>query len=131
VTKIIHCSGTRKRSVARATLKPGKGKVRVNKVPIDIYNSEILKLKIKEPLILAEDTIKEINIDVNVRGGGVNSQAEAVRLAIARCLAKYDKKLENVFLSYDRHLLIADVRRKEVCKPNDSKARKKRQSSKR
>lgn len=131
MTKIIHCSGTRKRSVARATLKPGKGKVRVNKVPIDIYNSEILKLKIKEPLILAEDTIKEINIDVNVRGGGVNSQAEAVRLAIARCLAKYDKKLENVFLSYDRHLLIADVRRKEVCKPNDSKARKKRQSSKR
>ena len=98
---------------------------------IDFFGSQILRLKVKEPLILAQNIAKEVNIDVDVKGGGLNSQAEAARLAIARCLAKYDKKLENVFLAYDRHLLIADVRRKEVCKPNDSKARKKRQSSKR
>ena len=87
------------------------------------------RLKLREPLILAESVSDEVNININVKGGGAISQTEAARLALSRALVKYNKKLEKVFLDYDRHLLIADVRRKEPCKPNISKARAKRQKS--
>ncbi len=82
-----------------------------------------------EPLLLAEKTANDVDINVVTEGGGVAGQTEAARLAIARALAQYDKKLEKVFLSYDRHLLVADIRRKETRKPNDSKARAARQKS--
>ena len=127
--KTIHCSGKRKRAVARATLKPGKGKVVINNKPIDIYGSDFRRLKVKEPIILAGDTAKKVDISVKVNGGGISAQADAVRLAIAKTLAQFSKPLEKVFLNYDRHLLVADVRRKEVYKPNDSKARAKRHKS--
>ncbi len=128
--KIIHTSGKRKRSVARATLREGNGKIRVNGLLIDCYNPKIAMMRIKEPLILAAGTVKNLNIDVNVVGGGFMSQAGAVRLAIGRALVLHDKKLEKVFLDYDRQLLVADVRRKETHKPNrHGKARAKRQKS--
>jgi len=88
--------------------------------------------RIMEPLQIAGDEItKKVKIDVRVKGGGIMSQAEASRLAIARALVAYtkNKELEKEFLSYDRHLIVADTRHKEACKPNDSKARKKRQKS--
>jgi len=129
LSKIIHTSGKRKRSVARATLKPGTGLVRINKKPLDIYQPKMARLKLREPLILAGNISHEINVSINVKGGGIMSQTEAARLALSRALVKYHKKLEKVFLDYDRHLLIADVRRKESCKPNISKARAKRQKS--
>jgi len=78
------------------------------------------------------EMVEKMNFDVNVKGGGWQSQTEAIRLAIARALVAHTKsdKLRKDFLSYDRHLLIADTRRKEVTKPNDSgKARKKRAKS--
>ncbi len=129
-TKIIHTSGKRKSAIARATLKPGKGKVRVNNTFLDNYTNTILKLKIQEPLILAGDILKEIDINVKVTGGGINGQAEAARLAIGRALAQYDKKLEKEFEKYDRRLIVADVRRKESRKPGrHSKARAKTQKS--
>jgi small subunit ribosomal protein S9 len=130
MVKIIHCSGKRKSAVARATIKPGKGRVRVNNKMVDTIHPKIAKLKIKEPLILAGNVASTVDISVNVSGGGFISQAEAARLAIARSLVKYDKKLEKNFLNYDRQLLVADVRRKEPHKPNTSKsARAKRQKS--
>ena len=128
--KIIHCSGKRKRAVARATLKSGTGKLKVNNKSIEIITPKTAMLKIQEPLIIAEDTAAGVDISVTIKGGGYNSQAEAARLAIARALVRYDKKLEKDFLDYDRQLLVADVRRKEVHKPNTSKsARAKRQKS--
>ena len=127
--KTIITSGKRKRAIARAKLSEGSGQVRVNSFLLDNYEPEIYKLKIQEPLILAGDVAKKVNISVRVQGGGVASQADAVRLSIGRALAKYSSKLEKVFLSYDRQLLVADVRRKEAAKPNDSKARAKRQKS--
>ena len=128
--KPIHTSGKRKSAVARATLKKGSGKVRINNFDINTYEPEMYQLRIKEPLLLAEDDAKKIDIDVNVFGGGFSSQAEASRLAIARALAQYNPQLEKVFDDYDRHLLIADVRRKEPRKPNrHGKARAKRQKS--
>ena len=128
-SKVIHAQGKRKRAIARATLSPGVGKVTVNGVLLDNLTPELVRLKIQEPLILAGSMSKKFNIKVNVNGGGVNGQADAIRLAIARCLVGHDESLKKAFTEYDRLLLVADVRRKEVCKPNDSKARAKRQKS--
>ena len=86
--------------------------------------------KVSEPVILAGDVATKANVRINVHGGGVSSQAEACRLALARALVEFDKKLEKTFLEYDRQLLVADVRRKETRKPNThGKARSKRQKS--
>jgi len=128
--KIIHCAGKRKSAIAKATLKPGTGKVRINNKMLDTVEPKIVRARIQEPLLLAEDIVSGIDINVRVTGGGYMAQSEAARLAIARALAKHSKKLEKIFLNYDRHLLVADVRRKEPHKPNTSKsARAKRQKS--
>ena len=127
--KVIQTTGKRKTSVARATLKQGKGIVRVNSVLLDNYNNLFARTRLMKPLIIAGEVSQKVDINVNVNGGGWHSQAEASRLAVAKALAEFDKKLRKVYLDYDRHLLIADIRRKEQRKPNDSKARKSRQTS--
>jgi len=127
--KAIQTQGKRKRAVARAKLVPGKGKVTVNGQLLSNFGTDILRLRISEPLVLAGDVAKKITVDVDIRGGGINGQADAARLAIARALVQHDNKLKKAFDEYDRLLLVADVRRKEACKPNDSKARAKRQKS--
>ena len=118
--KNIHASGKRKMAIARATLRQGNGLVRVNSIPIDFIEPKISRLKLREPLILAGDVANKVDIDVNVTGGGTTSQAEASRLAIAKALVNFTKndKLKEVFLDYDRNLIVADVRRKEPAKPN-------------
>jgi small subunit ribosomal protein S9 len=129
--KII-VSGKRKRSVARAVICKGDGKVSINKIPYE-FLPKLRKLMIDEPLRIAEKILGKIdyNISVGVRGGGKESGIEAARLAIARALveASKSKDLRKAFLDYDRNLLVADTRRKETYKPGDSKARKKRQKS--
>ena len=116
----INTSGKRKRAVARATLKQGNGLVTINCVPIDFVEPKMSRLKAMEPLILAGDVSGKVDINVSVRGGGISSQAEASRLAIAKALVDFAKndKLKETFLAYDRNLLVADVRRKEPAKPN-------------
>ena len=127
--KVIHTSGKRKTAIARVALKPGKGVVRINGKLLETYSPAMLRMKIMEPLLLAEAVAQKVDISISVNGGGINGQTEAARLAIGRALVKFDEKLEGVFLKYDRQLLVADIRRKEVYKPNDSKARAKRQKS--
>jgi len=130
--KIITAAGKRKRAVARATIRPGTGVVRINNMSLDYYQPKLSRLKLREPLIIAGDLINKVNIDVNVRGGGMTSQADASRLAIAKGLVEFSKndKLKEEFLNYDRNLLVADVRRKEPSKPNrHGQARAKRQKS--
>jgi len=128
--KIIHVSGTRKTARARATLKPGAGIVRINSQLLDTLPDNIFKAKIQEPLLIAGETAKKVNISINIKGGGPNSQAEAARLALAKALSTFDKKLHKAFLNYDRALLVADVRCKETHKPNrHGRARAKRQKS--
>ena len=128
--KLIHQSGTRKKAVARATLTEGAGIVRINSQLLSSLPQTLFKSKIEEPLLLAGDSAKQVNIEVVVNGGGLNGQAEAARIAIAKTLANFDKKLKSIYLTYDRALLVADVRRKETHKPNcHGKARAKRQKS--
>ena len=130
---IIQATGKRKKAIARATAKSGNGKIFINDKSLEIFEPEMLRLMIKEPLILAENIGKELDIDINVRGGGVFGQASAVRQAIAKALVKYDKTLKEKFLNYDKTLLVADFRRTEVHKPSRSRkgARRHKQRSKR
>ncbi|MEX0920867.1 MAG: 30S ribosomal protein S9 [Candidatus Pacearchaeota archaeon] len=134
--KINVNSGKRKTAIAKAVTKEGSGKITINKKPYE--NLQMFdRLKIEEPLRITEKILgkDKINFDVaiSVKGGGQKGQIEAARLALARAIINFtkNKDLEKVFLEYDRNLLVADVRRKEAYKPGDSKARRKRQSSKR
>ncbi len=128
--KAIHTSGKRKTAVARATLTPGNGTVRVNSQLLTSLPQNLFRAKIEEPILIAGDAIKDVDISVNTRGGGVNGQAEAARLAIAKAIARHDKKLQSQFTEYDRTLMVADIRVKESSKPNcQGKARAKRQKS--
>jgi small subunit ribosomal protein S9 len=125
-------SGKRKRSVARALIRPGKGNITINKAPyttLDFFK----RMAIEEPINIAKKTLGDFNFDVEIKvvGGGKESRIEASRLAIAKALINFTKseKLKKAFLAYDRNLLVADTRRKEAYKPGDSKARAKRQKS--
>jgi small subunit ribosomal protein S9 len=130
MSKPIHVSGKRKKAIARATLKEGKGILKINNQPLSNISSEFVRLKLQEPLFFAQDTAPKVDINVSVEGGGVVSQAEAARLAIARALVAYNPKLKKVYLDYDRNLLVADVRQREPRKPNTrGKARQKVQKS--
>ena len=131
--KII-TSGKRKTAVARAILSEGRGIITINNKKyqnLSLFN----KLKIEEPIKIAEKILGKINFNVGIkiRGGGEKSQIEAARLALAKAIVEFSKsqKLREIYIDYDRNLLVADVRRKEAYKPGDSKARSKRQSSKR
>ena len=102
--KPIHVSGKRKRAIARATLKSGSGKIKINKIPLDAFRPETARLRITEPLILARDQTKKVNIDINVRGGGIASQVEASRLVIGKALSKFNSTLVPIFLEYAKPL---------------------------
>lgn len=129
--KVINASGKRKTAIARATVKKGKGLVRINNKPVEIYEPEIARWKILEPIQIADNHINSVDIDVNVKGGGFMSQASAVRTAIAKGLVEYtnDPSLKLAYLDHDRSLLVSDSRRKEAKKPLGRGARKKRQKS--
>jgi small subunit ribosomal protein S9 len=130
-TKIVNTSGKRKTAVARATVKSGKGRVRINKRPVEIHTPELARSKIMEPLTLAGDRVKKVDITVSANGGGIIGQAEAIRTAIARGLVEYfkDEELKELYKKYDRSLLVNDPRRKETKHPLGRGARKKRQKS--
>lgn len=130
--KSLIASGKRKSAIARAVIKPGTGMVSVNRRLIRFCEPRIARLKLEEPLIIAGEHANSFDITVTVKGGGTMSQADAARLAIAKAIVGItkDKKLEKAYLEYDRHLLVADVRRREGRKPNThGKARSKRQKS--
>ena len=132
--KKIMASGKRKTAVARAVIRKGEGKITINNrnyKTLQVFD----RLRIEEPMRITNEVTGKTNFDVaiQVRGGGEKSQTEAARLSLARAIIKFtnSKKLNDVFLEYDRNMIVADVRRKETYKPGDSKARAKRQSSKR
>jgi len=129
--KTIVASGKRKMAVARASLRKGRGAVRVNSVPVEILPHELARMKILEPLKLAGKKADTIDIDVNVQGGGVMGQAMASRTALAKGLVQFleDENLEKMYLQYDRSLLVSDPRRKLPKNPEGRGARKKHQKS--
>lgn len=129
-TNQVQSVGRRKTSIARAVLTPGKGVIRVNNHDFsDVVSNEVLKLKVIEPLILV-DKLSLVDVSLSVKGGGVNSQVDAMRQAIARGLVEmFGEDLKKTFTEYDRSLIVTDTRFKETKKPNNSHARAKRQKS--
>jgi small subunit ribosomal protein S9 len=131
-TKVLLTSGKRKTAIARATVRVGKGRVRVNNVPVEIYEPKLAQERILEPLLLAGDNVwKQLDIDIKVSGGGFMGQAEAARTAVARALQRWTKSshLQTLFTEYDRTLLAGDPRRREPKKFGGPGARAKDQKS--
>lgn len=111
--KVIQSFGKRKSSVARASIVPGRGRVKINSSPLEVWGNELARMRIREPLLLAGEKASEYDFNVTVYGGGISSQAEAIRMSIARCFVKAEKDLKSRFLDYDRNLLAFDPRRNE------------------
>jgi len=131
-TKVLLVSGKRKTATARATIKAGKGRVRVNNVALEIFEPKIAREKIMEPLLFAGDDVwKELDINIKLSGGGFMGQAEAARMALARGLWRWTKKthLKTLFTAYDRTMLAGDPRRKEPKKFGGAGARARDQKS--
>lgn len=127
--EVIDTVGRRKTSVARVFLSPGKGRIVVNKLPVEEYfKDEYKRSQALRPLAVAERQ-NDFDIKVNVRGGGVTGQSGAVCLAIARALVEYDGAIR-ASLRGER-LLTRDPRMVERKKYGRKKARKSFQFSKR
>lgn len=124
-------SGKRKTAIARALVRPGKGRVRINKIPLEVFTPEVAQRKIQEPLLLLEEQVNDVDIDVNVRGGGFMGQAEAARMAIARGLVSWSQSasVRDRLQQYDRTMLTGDPRRTEPKKFGGPGARRRRQKS--
>ena len=136
--KVVHMSGKRKTAVARATVKAGKGRVRVNSEPIEILQPALSRRKAMEPLIIADAMKRLAKVDINIltHGGGIMGQTDAIRTAIARGLVHYnggaeglDEELRDEYLRFDRSLLVNDPRRKEPKHQLGRGARRKKQKS--
>ena len=127
--EVINTIGRRKSSVARIYLSEGKGNVTVNSRDYkEYFPTGVLQYKVNQPFQLTE-TEGQYDVKVNVKGGGVNGQVEAVRLAIARALVEIDA--ENKPKLKAESLMTRDPRMVERKKPGQPKARKKFQFSKR
>jgi small subunit ribosomal protein S9 len=129
--KIINSSGKKKMAIARATLKEGKGMLRVNKVPVEIFEPRLAKMKILEPIEIAGDLAKGLDIDVVVEGGGTIGQADAIRTSIAKGIVDWtgDTALKEAYTEYDHNLLVSDHRQKEKKNFGGRGARSKYQKS--
>ncbi len=132
--KKVFVSSKRKRAVARAVLKKGSGRIIVNSVDVSLVEPRELRSIMMEPvnaLSLAREMAKGLDISVNVSGGGRSAQAQAVRTAIAKGIAKYSDSdtIRKEYLRHDRSMLVDDPRRVEPKKFRGPKARARFQTS--
>ena len=129
--RVVLSVGKKKTAIARAVIKPGIGRVRVNGYPIEIWPIEMARWKMMEPLLLAGSIAKQVDIDVNVSGGGGMGQAVAVRQAIARGLVAWSesRELYELYMKYDPYMIKGDPRRTEPKKPGIKHARSKKQKA--
>ena len=136
--KSVESSGKRKTAIARASVKAGKGRIRVNSEPIEILQPALARRKAMEPLIIADamNRLSKVDINLTTTGGGIMGQTDAMRTAIARGLVHYnggaegiDEELRDEYLRFDRSLLVNDPRRKEPKHQLGRGARRKKQKS--
>jgi len=130
--KVLVFSGKRKTAIARAMVKPGKGRIRINNIPVEIFEPKLARDKIMEPfLLIGEEPWKQLDINVKVVGGGFMGQAEAVRVAIVKCILNWTKsaRLRTTLRDYDRTMIAGDHRRKESKKFGGPGARARDQKS--
>jgi small subunit ribosomal protein S9 len=129
--RVVVSTGKRKTSLAKATIKNGSGRIRINGRPLEIHQPEVAKMRIMEPLVLFGEGWKKFDIRVRVRGGGVMSQADAVRMSIATGLFRMSQDYEarSRMLEHDRTMLVGDPRRTEPKKFGGPSARSRYQKS--
>jgi len=126
---VINTLGRRKSAVARVYLSKGKGKITINKRDVKTYfATPVLLEKVNQPFNLT-DTLGQYDAKINVDGGGVNGQAEAIRLGISRALVEINADYKPLLKA--EGLMTRDPRMVERKKPGQKKARKKFQFSKR
>ena len=123
--------GKRKKSIARAAIVPGTGRVRINKLLVSAHSNKYVREIILEPIRYAGPEVNSVDIAVIVNGGGMMGQAQAARTAIAKALVGYFKNeaLKAKFDEIDRSLLVEDARRVETKKYKGPKARARFQKS--
>jgi small subunit ribosomal protein S9 len=129
---VTNTSGKKKTAIARATVRDGEGRVRVDSKPVELAEPELARLKMLEPFRIAEDDLRDsVDVEVDVDGGGVMGQADAARTAIARGLVDHtnDAELRDAFMEFDRSLLVNDVRQSEAKKWGGPGARARYQKS--
>ena len=127
--EVIHKIGRRKTAVARVYLSDGNGDITINNKDLSVYfPTATLQYKVKQPFTLTE-SLDTYNVKVNVYGGGITGQAEAIRLALSRAMCEIDA--ENRTILKPEGLLTRDPRMVERKKFGQTKARKKFQFSKR
>jgi len=134
-SKLVHVSGKRKRSIARATLKEGKGVITINSISLPIFMPRYSRMRIEEAMQLAKDFVDVGTLDISVTatGGGVFGQADAIASAIARGLLEWtgSDELREAYHNHDRTLIAGDHRLTEPHNPGQSSKgpRHKRQKS--
>ena len=129
---VTNTSGKKKTAVARATVSDGDGRIRIDSRPVELVDPELAKLKMLEPFRIADDDLREsVDIEVRLEGGGVMGQADAARTAIARGLVEHtnDAELRDAYMTFDRSLLVNDVRQSESKKWGGPGARARYQKS--
>ena len=121
--------GRRKTAIARISMTPGKGQIKINgRTLTDYFPSEILQIVVNQPFALT-NTVGSFDVTANLDGGGIKGQAEALRLAISRALQTQDAELRSPLKK--EGFLTRDPRMVERKKPGRAKARKRFQFSKR
>jgi len=129
---VTNTSGKKKTAIARATIRDGSGKVRINSRPVELIDPETAQLKMLEPFRVIDNELRDdIDIDVSIEGGGIMGQADAARTAIARGLVQHnnDAELRDAYMEFDRSLLVNDVRQSEAKKWGGPGARARYQKS--
>ncbi len=129
---VTNTSGKKKTAIARATVREGQGRIRINSQPVELVEPEMSRLKMLEPFRIAGDDLRDsVDIDVTVNGGGYSGQADAVRTALARGLVQHlnDAELREAYMQFDRSLLVNDVRQSETKKWGGPGARARYQKS--
>jgi small subunit ribosomal protein S9 len=129
--KVMIIGGKRKTAIAKAMVRTGNGRVTFNNYPLNLVTPETARAKIMEPLAIAGERAKGVDIRVQAKGGGVMGQAEAARMAIARVLVRWTKsaQLRRALRSHDRTMLAGDPRLPESKKFGGPGARRMKQKS--
>jgi len=129
--RVVVSTGKRKTSLAKATVRDGTGRIRINGIPLEVHQPELARMRIIEPLILFGENWKRYDIKVRVKGGGFMSQADAIRMAIATGLIQMSQDFEarSKMVEHDRTMLVGDPRRTEPKKFGGPSARSRYQKS--
>lgn len=137
--KLVQTFGRKKNAVAVASVREGKGVMRINGSPIELLEPQALRIKVMEPiLLLGLKRFQNLDIRVRVRGSGYVAQIYAIRQAISKGVVAYNqkyvnesekRKIKETLLQYDRTLLVADPRRCEPKKYGGPGARARIQKS--